>query len=61
MAAPKDNKFAEKPEAEKMAGKGRLVVDLGDLKSRVVRAAQGRKVVDWIQEVLADACKRAGF
>lgn len=61
MAAPEGNKFASKPEAEKVAGKGRLVLDLGPLKARVVRAAQGRKVVDFVREALDAACRKAGF
>ena len=61
MAAPKRNTFATKPEDEKVAGKGRLVLDLGPLKARVVRAAQGRKVVDFAREALEAACRKAGF
>lgn len=60
MSAPTGNKFAEKPDSEKIAGKGRVVLDLGPLKARCVKAAGRRKLIDWAREVLDKACRDAG-
>ncbi len=36
------NDNAKKPDEEKISGKGRIVIDLGDLKGEAVRASRKR-------------------
>lgn len=49
------NKHAAKPEAEKVSGKGRVVVDLGELKTRIVSALEpGQSLKSWI----VSACEK---
>jgi hypothetical protein len=41
---PQGNDNAKKPDKEKISGKGRIVIDLGDLKGEAVRASRKRKM-----------------
>jgi len=50
------NENAKKPDDEKITGKGRIVIDLGDLKGEAVRAsrARGMKFAPWIREAVEE-------
>ena len=55
MPAPKNNRYAAKPEAAKIWKKGRLTLDLGeDLHRRVAAAADaaGEPMARWIRRLL---------
>lgn len=52
---------AAKPESEKVSGKGRLVVDLGPIKPRLVKAARGGKIKGVVVEMLEEGLKKRGF
>jgi hypothetical protein len=45
---------------EKISGKGRIVIDLGDLKGEAVRASRKRKMklAPWIREAVAEKIER---
>jgi hypothetical protein len=55
------NQFAAKDPSQRVTGKGRLNVDLGDLKPRLVRAAQGGKLKPIVIEILEEGLKKRGF
>lgn len=54
------NRNAAKPEDQKIAGKGRIVADFGELKAQCVRAAQARgmKLVPWLREAAEEKLER---
>lgn len=54
------NENAKKPEDEKIVGKGRIVIDLGDLKTKAVRAsrARGMKFAPWVREAIEEKVER---
>ena len=54
------NENAKKPDEEKIAGKGRIVIDLGDLKTKAVRAsrARGMKFAPWVREAIEEKVER---
>lgn len=56
------NENAKKPEEEKITGKGRIVIDLGDLKGEAVRASRARemKLAPWIREAVEEKVAREG-
>lgn len=53
MPAPKKNQYAAKPDSAKVSGVGRIVIDLGPLKKRVVREANQRGCS--LKKVIIDA------
>lgn len=55
------NNFAVKPHDQKVTGKGRLTVDLGDLKTRLVNAAEGGKLKTILIEILEEGLKKRGY
>lgn len=63
MPAPKKNQFAAKAPGTHKTGVGRIVVDLGALKNRCVKAAQARglKLTAWVKEKLDEASRGEGF
>jgi len=56
----KGNENAKKPDDEKIAGKGRIVIDLGDLKTQAVRVsrARGMKFAPWVREAIEEKIVR---
>jgi hypothetical protein len=58
--APYGNRNAVKPDDQKVAGKGRIVADFGDLKGQCVRASRqkGMKLVDWLREAAEEKLER---
>ena len=54
------NDNAKKPDEEKISGKGRIVIDLGDLKGEAVRASRKRKMklAPWIREAVEEKIER---
>jgi len=48
------------PDEEKISGKGRIVIDLGDLKGEAVRASRKRKMklAPWIREAVEEKIER---
>ncbi len=54
------NENAKKPDEEKITGKGRVVIDLGDLKGEAVRCARNRKMklAPWIREAIEEKVSR---
>jgi hypothetical protein len=50
------NDNAKKPDEEKITGKGRIVIDLGDLKGEAVRSSRARKMklAPWIREAIEE-------
>lgn len=54
------NENAKKPDANKITGKGRIVIDLGDLKGEAVRASRARKMklAPWIREAIEEKVAR---
>jgi hypothetical protein len=54
------NDNAKKPDEDKISGKGRIVIDLGDLKGEAVRASRKRKMklAPWIREAVEEKIQR---
>lgn len=53
MPAPKGNTYASKPAAERVTGKGRVIVDLGDLKEKAQKAKGPKQSLsEWIREAV---------
>jgi hypothetical protein len=54
------NDNAKKPEEEKITGKGRIVIDLGDLKGEAVRGPRARqmKLAPWIREAIGEKIRK---
>ena len=54
------NDNAKKPDGEKIAGKGRIVIDLGYLKGEAVRASRARKMklAPWVREAIEEKVER---
>lgn len=54
------NENAKKPDDDKITGKGRIVIDFGDLKTPAVRAsrARGMKFAPWVREAVAEKVER---
>lgn len=52
---------AVKEEKDKVAGVGRLVVDLGSVKARLVKAADGGKLKPLVVEILEEGLEKRGF